>query len=341
MNINQSNFRSMLTHVTIIKHLKLVILSSICCVFFSLNSFAQVDTTYYKKILKHDLIIRTSLYHNILNLRVDRLKHQESITYFSNNRINLGIGVSHPRIPFEISVGFAVGNRLNEKHSKSKSLDLQIHRYGRKYVLDVFFQKYKSFYIEDSGLTLTKSNFPNLSISVAGIVGQYIFNGERFSCQAAYNQKEIQIKSTGSFLLGGGIYFFDLESEDSPIIGDNHRVKSYQLGLNTGYSYNWKINNKWLLNGSFTMGANFHNDNSNTTFFNSKLSVKPTALVRISSFYNSPNWSVGISGVVNIVALAYTENLKCDLDFGRFSFTYLRRINIKKKGLRLKRSKRH
>lgn len=241
------------------------------------------------------------------------------------------LGISHSKIPFDISVGYSIGNALDRDYLKIKSTDFQLHWYKQKYVIDVFSQNYKGFYIEDSKLDFDQANIPNLSVSTTGIVGQYIFNANKFSYRAAFNQKEKQIKSAGSFLLGGGIYFFHLKSNDLSVLKNNKSLKIFQIGINVGYSYNWVINSNWLINSSLTLGANIESENSNTRNIYDKLSVNPASLIRLSCFYNSQNWSMGISGVINIVALTYTEDLERNLMFGRFNITYLRRFSFKHK----------
>lgn len=296
--------------------------------FFPLNFFSQ-SNIYYKAI-EEDLMVRAIIYHNIINLNVKELD-KKNVNYSSNNSMNVGLGITHSKIPFDISIGHSIGNKLGRDYLKTKSTDFQLHWYKQKYVIDVFYQNYKGFYIEDSELDFDQANIPNLSVSTTGIVGQYIFNANKFSYKAAFNQKEKQIKSAGSFLLGGGIYFFHLKSTDLLVLKNKKSLKSFQMGINAGYSYNWVINSKWLINSSLTLGANIERENTNAGNIYDKLSVKPASLIRLSCFYNSQNWSMGISGITNIVALTYTKDLKRNLMFGRFNITYLRRFSFKHK----------
>ena len=46
----------------------------------------------------------------------------------------------------------------------------------------------------------------NLALRQTGIEYTHIYNHRRFSARAAFEQSELQIRSAGSFLLGGGIY---------------------------------------------------------------------------------------------------------------------------------------
>lgn len=122
-----------------------------------------------------------------------------------------------------------------------------------------------------------------------------------------------------------------MKSNDLSVLKNNKSLKIFQIGINVGYSYNWVINSNWLINSSLTLGANIESENSNTRNIYDKLSVNPASLIRLSCFYNSQNWSMGISGVINIVALTYTEDLERNLMFGRFNITYLRRFSFKHK----------
>ncbi len=297
--------------------------------FFPLKNFSQ-SNAYYKTI-EEDLIVRTVIYHNVIKLNIEELDKKELINYSSNNSINVGLGVTHSKIPFGISIGYSIGNALDRDYLKTESTDFQLHWYRQKYVIDIFYQNYKGFYIEDTELNFDQANIPDLSVSTTGIVGQYIFNANKFSYRAAFNQKEKQIKSAGSFLLGGGVYFFHLKSTDLSVLKNEKSLKSFQMGINAGYSYNWVINSDWLINSSLTLGANIEKENPNAGNICDRLSIKPASLVRLSCFYNSQKWSMGISGVINMVALTYTKDLERKLMFGRFNITYLRRFSFKNK----------
>lgn len=131
-----------------------------------------------------------------------------------NNPPNIGLGFSMNNTIVNVSYGQGFNFMRDKEKGKTKALDLQIHNYGKKFTFDVFIQRYRGFYAEDeSGNVLAL--YPDLKIRQYGAYGQYIFNNKKFSYRAAFNQNEKQLKSAGSFLIGGGVYFSKIESDSS------------------------------------------------------------------------------------------------------------------------------
>jgi hypothetical protein len=160
-----------------------------------------------------------------------------------------------------------------------------------------------------------------------GLVGQYLFNSSQFSYRAAFNQRECQLHSAGTFLAGGGLYYFHVRSDSSFKFHGNSDICSYQLGLNVGYAYNWAISSRWLANGSFSVGVNMGNKRVGS-FFDRHIYVNPTFLSRCSLFYNRSSWSLGISFVVHIMSLIYSDDSNATLSTGRSELVYVHRINL-------------
>jgi len=312
--------------------MKRIKVRSIYLVFFILcgvNSWAASSDSAYVQPHKGSFTLKTRLYNNIFALNVRSLKENNETTYATNNPMNLGFGISHPKLPVDLFMGFGLGALPNDEYLRTKSFDFQIHKYGRRVVVDLFVQDYNGFYIEDSKLTPNEANCHDLSAFEIGLVAQYVFNGDKFSYQAAFNQNERQLKSVGSLLLGGGVYYFDIQSDGSLEPNMQKTMRSTQFGVNIGYSYNWVISKSWLVNGSLSLGANLGNDNINT-FFNRQLYVNPMSLVRIATVYDKKRWALSFSFVLNMVGVEYNKDVESNLSFGRFNLTYLHRFNLSK-----------
>ncbi|HEX3006866.1 MAG TPA: DUF4421 family protein [Bacteroidales bacterium] len=292
---------------------------------FIASSFAQTDSLYIQNYQKN-VMLKAFFYNQFLELNVETA-NQDETDYLSNNPVNIGFGVTHPKIPLEISFGFNLGTKADENYLRTKSFDLQITKYGRMYVADITAKRYKGFYNDKPKLSYEEANFPDLAIDEIGVAGQYVFNGQKFSYRAAFNQSEKQIKSAGSFLLGGGLYYFHVMSDSLSLLDNKNKLKSYQLGVNGGYGHNWVIKKYWLVNGSFSLGANIGNSNIEN-FFDKHLYVTPMALVRSSCFYNKKNWYLGLSFVVNMATLAETEEKDISISAGRAYFTYIRKFEL-------------
>ncbi len=294
--------------------------------FCSTIGYAQQDSLYYQKQnKKENIYLNATVYRNLFGLV---LKNKSQNTYFLPNQIgSVSVGVSHPKLPIAISAGIGMG-KVDKDFPKTTSYDFLIHQYGKHFVADAFLQYYKGFYIDhydgihfDSEMNKAQRSYPNLRKILVGAFGQYVFNGNKFSYQSAFdNTKEKQLKSAGSALAGVSVYYFNLDS-DKPIIADLKNVKQWQFGLNGGYSYNFVIAKKWLLNLSATAGLNF----------DEKWKMKPTGQVRASCFYTHENWSVGASAFTNILTVINQDDILGTLNSGAVNLSLIHRFKIKKK----------
>jgi len=296
----------------------------IVCLCQSYHGLSQTDSTYIMRYNKH-LTLKGFLYDNFISLNVKEANQSKGTEYESNNTNGIGIGLVHPKLPFEITLGYNYSRKKNNDYLRTRAFDLQFHNYGRSYVVDLYFQQYKGLYIDDPELSFKEANRPDLSILTSAIVGQYILNSNKFSYEAAYNQNERQIKSAGSILIGGGLYYFKIRSDNTSALGNLPNVESYQLGLNAGYSYNWAISKRWLFNASFSLGANMVNKDVRR-FFDKNMQVNPTALFRSSCFYSKNNWHVGLSIVGNMVKAMLNKDTEINLGFGRTYIKVVRRF---------------
>lgn len=123
-------------------------------------------------------------------------------------KIDFGITLNNTILDF----GYGVSVWKEKEKGKTKSFDFQTHKYIRKFVFDLFIQKYQGFYNDESK---NIEIYPDLRIQNYGLSALYILNNKRYSYKAAFNQSEKQLKSAGSILLGAGIYQTKIESDSS------------------------------------------------------------------------------------------------------------------------------
>jgi hypothetical protein len=310
-----------------------IIIKSLICVFFffyiSFSTFAQHDSSFIGQY-SQDFSARGFVFGNTLQLSTNEEDELIVNEYLPNNPAGIGGGIAYKNFLFDINYGHNLGIKDDDKYLKTKSFDFQLHHYGQRYVTDIFIQKYRGFYINNPDLSADAANCPDLSVFHMGLFGQYVFNNKRFSYQAAFNQSEKQLKSAGSFLLGGGVYYFDINSDSSFLFRNENEIQSYQWGINAGYAYNWVLKERWLICGSATMGFNIGNKNIKS-FFNESLYINPTALLRFSSCYNRENWTLGLIFVYNAMYLTYPNESVVELGGGRFELAYIRRFDLKSK----------
>lgn len=266
------------------------------------------------------LILSVFTAKEFLNISVED-KNQDVI-YMPNNPVELGLGFSWKNSVFSFAYSYGFDFMRDKKLGKTKSFDLQFHHYNKRFVLDFFLQRYKGFYMEDEKNDMEYTLAPDLDLRQYGIHGQYVFNHKKFSYKAAYVHNEKQLRSAGSFLLGGGIYFSRIRSDSSFVY---QKFNNFQFGVSLGYTYTWVINQHWFMNGAITTGINFGFENF-SKLGKQKLEVYPTVFPRISVGYDHSSWSLGLSYLSNITFPAFTEDITIGLFSGQFQLSYYRRI---------------
>lgn len=82
----------------------------------------------------------------------------------------------------------------------------------------------------------------------------YVFNHRKFSYAAAMKPKKIQLRSSGSWLLGSSIYYSQFKVVEKDLIqafNGIHKFNSYFFALGGGYGYNWvTCKHKLMFHGS-------------------------------------------------------------------------------------------
>lgn len=249
----------------------------------------------------------------------------QDVEYMPNNPMELGLGFSWNNTVLSFAYGYGFDFMRDKKLGKTKSFDFQMHHYDRKYVFDLFVQRYKGFYREDRKQKDTYVLCPDLQVQQYGVNAQYIFNNRRFSYRAAFNQSERQLRSAGSFLLGGGIYLSHIRSDSSFVYGGQNTMDNFQFGINAGYAYTWVLGRRWHITGAVTTGINFGSATIRR-FGRDRLEVYPTVLPRLGAAYNQDDWALAFSFVGNMNFPSYTEKESVGLFAGHFLLTYHKRI---------------
>lgn len=247
--------------------------------------------------------------------------------FMPNTPMSLGFGISIKNTIIDLSYGQSLNFMKEDDKGRTKALDFQIHNYGRKFIIDLFIQKYHGFYTADDSNKNIKL-YPDLNIQQYGAFGQYVFNNKKFSYKAAFNQNERQLKSAGSFLLGGGVYFSKIDSDSSFVYKSKNSLRNFQFGVSGGYAYTWAIDKRWFASGSATVGANFGTERIND-FGKRKIEISPTFFPRISVGYNKENWSLGLSYINNLIFSSFTDNNtdNIGLSSGNLQIGYIWRLH--------------
>lgn len=295
--------------------------------------FAQIDSTYIQPF-EQRFSVQTSVSYKFLSLTqsYDKNKDQD-FSLSPNTPVNIGLGFSYKNLSISGSYGFQF---LRDKDKgKTESFDFQYHYYARKYVIDIFLQKYKGYnkVYDNDDETYFKAS--DVKLSQYGAHGMYVFNNRKFSYKAAYNLSERQIKSAGGALLGGSIFQSQIRSDSTLVLRNNkNRQDNFQIGISGGYGYTWVIKKDYFIGASMTLGINVSADRIEK-FMTQKLDVSPSVFPRISAGYQSNNWSIGLSAVINNISVDRTNDSSTMLNSGTFQLTFVKRFDTHPKILNI------
>lgn len=296
-------------------------------VVFPYSSKAQVDTLYIQPF-ENKIALRSYLSMKFISMEkeVDGLTK----TFKPNTPLSLGFGIAVNNTIIDLSYGYGLKFMKETEKGNTKALDFQIHNYGRKFIIDLFAQEYQGFYTADAA-DKNIQLYPDLKIQKYGAFGQYVFNNKKYSYKAAFKQNEIQLKSAGSLLLGGGVYFTKIDADSSFVHQSKNELRNFQFGVSGGYAYTWVINRRWFTSGSTTMGVNVGTEKIND-FGKKKIELYPTFFPRVAVGYNKENWSLGLSYINNLIFSSFSDNdaQNIGLSSGNFEISYIWRLRNKR-----------
>lgn len=286
---------------------------------------AQRDSTYIGDF-PQDLFLRTYVYKKFMNLSHEIQEGNET-TYQPNTPVGLGLGVNFKN--FSLFGGIAFDFMRDKKRGKTTSYDFQYHYYGKKFLADIFFQNYKGFYVEDEKLENVFYQYPDLKLIQYGIYGEYIFNHNKYSYRAGFYQRERQLKSTGSFQLGGGIYYNGLSGNETFLPEGEQRYSNYQLSINEGYAHTFVIKHDFYISLALSVGLSLGNK-SLSNFFKD-IEISPNMFPRLSAGYNGKTWSLGLNVIINRIYVSQSDDMKLMFDTGKFTLSFTKRFDIRTK----------
>ena len=242
-----------------------------------------------------------------------------------NTPQDLGVGFSWNGFGLSLSYGF--GFTADRKRERSKIIDLQLHHYARTFLFDGYLQDYRGFSFGDR---IDAEFLPHMRLTQIGGTFQYVLNHHRFSCRAVFNQSEKQRRSAGSLLLGGGLYYADVEADE---VATKEREHNFFLGPTAGYVYCWIIKKNFYVSIAFSAGANLGLERLDQALY-----VYPVIGARFSAGYTGDTWAIGVSGIANtlFVDAGPKTNMNLNSQLLRVTFSHRFDIPYKKNAIALR-----
>jgi hypothetical protein len=268
--------------------------------------------------------------------------NEKYLKYSRTSKLNMGIGATYRRFSLNVAYGF---NFLNpeDKKNKTTSLDLQLHMYRRKWIIDALAIHYKGFYPNGSAFGNLNSNYyrPDAKMNLFGLAAYRFTNGERFSYRAAMVQDEWQKKSAGSLLFGGQAYYGMMKADSAivPKFVQNgfaqagiNKINFFTVGPGIGYAYTLVVKKHFFVTGSLigSLNLNFSSEQKSNVQ-NSKVIVNPSALYKAAIGYNSNTWNISANWVGNALWIhSIFSPERYLLATGNYRIILAKKINIKK-----------
>ena len=273
----------------------------------------------------------------------------KTLAYRPNNKLLLGVGVNHGILGLNIGINFPFVNKDDEIYGETKYYDFTMRIFAPRFNSTIYLQNYRGFY-----LTNTKDMIPgwqegdpyyirgDIRSRTLGLELSYIFNSSKFSYRAAVLQNEWQKKSSGSFLIGGSL-FYNTNIGDSSIVPSNlhydlffdglkfNRSNNFSFGPLVGYAHTFVIKRHFFITGSINGSANVGFTQlllvDNEDKMKSGLVLGFRSEILFSAGYNSASWYFGFSFVnLSIATQAPIDERSISYDTGMYRFNLVRRI---------------
>lgn len=274
---------------------------------------------------------------------------ERRLDYEPNSTVNLGVGFTYKGFTLNLGYGFSF---LNEEEGRGETtyLDLQTHKYGRKYALDLFAQLYRGMYLSNAEAYEARYSDdyylrPDIGISMFGAGYMRVLNHERFSYAASLVQSEYQKQSAGSFLIGGKLILFGAESDSSMVpnwSSDSlfesfkgvQQMSAIQLGPGIGYAHTFVLRQHWFLTLSLELNlmlgpVSYALENGKEY---QRFQVNASPDLKMAAGYNSETSYFGLMVVDNRSNLHSIDgDMYASFGVGNIRLNYVKRFDLSPK----------
>lgn len=319
---------------------------------FDESTRIKYDTNYIK-VYRDELTTRVYLSRKQNGFAISDRLLRPGMKFQTNDKLLFGLGYTYSFFTLNLAVKLPVINQDDEIYGKSSYLDLQSHTMFRSYLVDLYLQWNKGYYVANPGQIYNSwqagQPYPyrgDLRTSIVGLNVQHLFNARRYSYKASFLQNEFQRKSAGSPIVGLEAYWM-YELADSaifsePIPGVAHldgesfnQVDMVNVGLNGGYAYTYVWEEKLYFSLSSVFGVSLAYNQiyqmAGSTTIRSGLSLGINNLSRISLGFNSSKFYVGLSYIhFSMSNLAGIPGDWITYSTGNFRLSVVKRFRLKK-----------
>ncbi len=309
---------------------------------------ADNDTNYYE-IYWHHVTARLYMAQKYTHFTMPSSASTNDLQYVANPKLNLGIGVTWHNLSLNAFYGFAYLNNKDTVKGKTKGLDLQLHLFPRKWVIDLFVVMPRGFHLNPKGFASVDPNKyyyrDSVKERIFGFSVLRLPNKEKFSYRAALNQNEWQKKSAGSLLYGVHAYYIIMESSNKdsllvpkmvqgsfPNLAGITESRFITIGPGAGYAYTLVIQKHFFIMGSmvFHLDLNLMTEEHGETDWRKNTALAAAVVYKGAIGYNSNNWAFSASASGNNFWAKGASAQKYNVMGGQLRFALTKKIGLKK-----------
>lgn len=270
------------------------------------------------------------------DLTVNVPGQDRKFSFQPNSGRNIGVGFTYQK--FTLNLAFPVGFLNKDRYQDwPLFLDLQAHLYPKKMILDFFGQFYNGYSMDRKFLKKPAEDYAreDVRLFTMGLNYNYLFNGEKISLAAAFNQSAIQKRSAFSPFVGFEIYGGRIKS-DSLLLPITEAVDYlnfdqttfFQFGPNAGFAGTlvfWKnFFFTAVVSGNLSLGyASWENQHKTDTF-----GVIPTYFLRGFLGYSGKRYSLNVNYVYKNLNLIQRGPYDQAVNTGNYRLNFIYKIHL-------------
>jgi len=310
----------------------------------------RVDTTYivsYNKMLHVHLLLEDTDY----ALRF--INNDRRLIYKPNISSSAGIGISYSWLSFDATLR-TKARSAHDNRGKTDQVRFGVSLNGRKVQFNTTYQQYKGLYLSNTDVLdanwFQQSDIyplrPDINSKTLYSRLYYTFNNEEFSHPATTFKRERQVKSAGSFLVGGTFVYSQVQGDSSlvpakvqsyfPVESNLLRYRTTNYSLNVGYAYTFVFKRYFFVSASFRPGLGLRHQtgimpNGTSTAIPLKLGLQGDG--RGTLGFNSNKYYGGITASMLYSSSSLVSNNRQHSYYTEIQVLFGRRFGYKAKGI--------
>jgi hypothetical protein len=216
---------------------------------------------------------------------ITNFSQEQSGQYTANRPWAVGLGIRYKTV----SASLSLPPFYAPDESPLESFDIQLSSYYDFVYYEAFFKRYQGF-TERKEERKAVGRDIDLSVFSTGALMGWLLNGENHSLSAAYDLDCKQLSSNGSLILGFGVFYTSIFSDDKDLIHYGDRQRFLYFGPNFGYSYTFIFSNSVFLNINLVIGLD-----AGLNISASRWLFIPVIIPKLSFGRHYKTWSINVS----------------------------------------------